>query len=296
MNRRTRHLVVLIIAVVTASLASFGVYRAMGQLPGRSAERVQSVVVAARPLIIGTLLTDADVKVVQWPSSSLVPGAIADVKEAINRGLLVAVLENEPLTSTKLASPESGAGLSPVIPPGMRAMSVRVDDVIGVAGFIVPGSRVDVVVTIRKEGDGMTRTAASNVQVLVAGTRKDQGQTEESERDRRGNSKGETVVTLMVSPTDAERIALAQSEGEIMLVLRNPLDKEATATSGVRTAALVSGEQSQPPAPVAPAPAPRRASAPKPAPVVEAPPPAAPPAPASVEAIRGGKRTDEVIK
>jgi pilus assembly protein CpaB len=163
---------------------------------------------------------------------------------------------------------------------------VRVDDVIGVAGFIVPGSRVDVVVTIRKEGDGMTRTAASNVQVLMAGTRKDQEKTEETERNRRSNSKGETVVTLMVSPTDAERITLAQSEGEIMLVLRNPLDKEAT---------LVSGEQPATPAPVRTAPAPRRASATKPAPVVEAP-PAAPALPPSVEAIRAGKRTDEVIK
>jgi pilus assembly protein CpaB len=294
MNRRTRHLVVLIIAVVTASLASFGVYRAMGQLPTNSAERVQSVVVAARPLVIGAQLTDADVKLVQWPSNSLVPGAITDVKDAVNRGLLMGVLENEPLTSSKLASRESGAGLSPVIPPGMRAMSVRVDDVIGVAGFIVPGSRVDVVVTIRKEGDGMTRTAASNVQVLVAGTRKDQENTEETDRDKR-NGKGETVVTLVVSPSDAERIALAQSEGSIMLVLRNPLDKEATATTGVRTAALVSGEHPQTPAPVRTAPAPRRASAPKPAPVVEAPP--APPTPAaSVEAIRAGKRTDEVIK
>jgi pilus assembly protein CpaB len=294
MNRRTRHLVVLVIAVVTASLASFGVYRAMGQLPFGPGERVQPVVVAARPLVIGTQLTEDDIKIQQWPSDSLVPGAISDAKEAINRGLLVAVLENEPLTSSKLASRESGAGLSPVIPPGMRAMSVRVDDVIGVAGFIVPGSRVDVVVTIRKEGDGMTRTAASNVQVLVAGTRKDQQSTDETDRSR-PNSKGETVVTLVVSPRDAERIALAQSEGQIMLVLRNPLDHEATATSGVRTASLVSGESPHPPAPVQPAPAPRRVTAPKPAPVVEAPPPA-PEKPPSVEAIRAGKRTDEVIK
>ena len=98
-----------------------------------------------------------------WPASSLVPGAITDVKAAVDRGLLTSVLENEPLTADKLASIESGAGLSPAIPTGMRAISVKVNDVIGVAGFIVPGSRVDVVVTIRRPNDSMTRTAASNV-------------------------------------------------------------------------------------------------------------------------------------
>jgi pilus assembly protein CpaB len=292
MNRRTRHLVVLLVAVVTASIASFGVYRAMGQLPARPAERVQSVVVAARPLVIGTLLTEADLKVVSWPSNSLVPGAISEVKDAVNRGLLVSVLQNEPLTVNKLASAESGAGLPPAIPPGMRAMSVRVNDVIGVAGFIVPGSRVDVMVTIRRAQDSTTRTAASNVQVLTAGTRKDQENPPSSTTYKPGDS-GDTVVTLMVSPGDAERIALAQSEGQIMLILRNPLDHETAPTTGVGMAALLGTEQPAPAAPVKPAVAPRPAP-PKPEPVVEAPP--APPAPRTVEAIRAAKRTEEVIK
>ena len=291
MNRRTRHLVVLLIAVVTASIASFGVYRAMGQLPARPAERVQSVVVAARPLMIGTQLAEADLKVVSWPSSSLVPGAITDIEDALNRGVLAAVLENEPLTKSKLASAESGAGLPPAIPPGMRAMSVRVNDVIGVAGFIVPGSRVDVMVTIRRTDDSMTRTAATNVQVLTAGTRKDQ-ENPEADSAKPGD-KGETVVTLMVTPGDAERIALAQAEGQIMLVLRNPLDNETAATTGVRTASLLGAEPAPQPPPVK-APVVRRAAAPKPAPVVEAPPP--PPSPRTVEAIRAAKRTEEVIK
>jgi pilus assembly protein CpaB len=293
MNRRTRHLIVLIVAVVTATVASFGVYRAMGQLPARQGEAMQTVVVAARPLVIGTQLTERDVKLVSWPSSSLVPGAITDVKEALNRGLLSAVMQNEPLTTSKLASPESGAGLPPAIPPGMRAMSVRVNDVIGVAGFIVPGSRVDVVVTIRRTQDSMTRTAASNVQVLTAGTRKDQEKAE-SEPTRTAD-RGETVVTLMVTPGDAERIALAQSEGQIMLVLRNPLDNDKVATTGVKTASLLGPEEAPAPAPqperkVA---APRKPVAPPPVQEVAAP---APPAPRTVEAIRGQKRTEEVIK
>ncbi len=291
MNRRNRHVVVLFIAVITASIASLGVYRLMGQLPSRQAERVQSVVVAARPLAIGTQLTAQDLKVVAWPSSSLVPGAITDVKDALNHGLLTAVMQNEPVTSNKLASLESGAGLPPAIPPGMRAMSVRVNDVIGVAGFIAPGSRVDVVVTIRRTQDSMTRTAASNVQVLTAGTRKDQ---EKPVVDDRENRSGETVVTLMVSPRDAERIALAQSEGQIMLVLRNPLDNEPTVTEGVKTTSLLGATEApaSAPAPTSPAP-PRRAAAPKPTlePVVAPPPP-----PRTVETIRAAKRTDEVIK
>jgi pilus assembly protein CpaB len=292
MNRRTRHVVVLAIAVITASIASFGVYRAMGQLPSRRAERVQSVVVAARPLLIGTQLTESDLKVVAWPASSLVPGAITDLKEAVDRGLLTAVLQNEPITASKLAAPGS-AGLPPAIPPGMRAMSVRVNDVIGVAGFIVPGSRVDVVATIRRRDDSMTRTAASNVTVLTAGTRKDQEQPLEIDRSR---NSGETVVTLMVTPRDAERIALAQSEGQIMLVLRNPLDNDTTVTDGIKTASLLGS--AEPPPPQQPAPKPVATSrrvvpppAPAPEPVVTTPPP-----PRTVEAIRAAKRTEEVIK
>jgi pilus assembly protein CpaB len=295
MNRRTRHIVVLAIAIVTASIASFGVFRAMGQLPAKQAERVQFVVLAARSMAIGTQLTEADVKVVAWPASSAVPGSISDVKNVVSRGLLAAVLENEPITSNKLASLESGAGLPPAIPPGMRAMSVKVNDVIGVAGYIVPGSRVDVVVTMRRERESMTRTAASNVQVLTAGTRKDQEKPVEEKEKERKSATGETVVTLMVSPRDAERIALAQNEGQIMLVLRNPLDTDTTVGDGVKTASLLGpAETPAPAATVKTTPAPRRAAAPKPAEPVAAPP--APPAPRTVEAIRAAKRTEEVIK
>jgi pilus assembly protein CpaB len=289
MNRRTRHVVVLLVAIVTAAVASFGVYRAMGQLPSQQPDPTQTVVVAARPLAIGSLLAEKDLKLVAWPAGSVVPGAITDVKDALNRGLLSAVLQNEPLTASKLASRESGAGLPPAIPPGMRAMSVRVNDVIGVAGFIVPGSRVDVVVTMRRGQDSMTRTAAANVQVLAAGTRKEQ--EKQGETTKPGNQ-GETVVTLMVTPSDAERIALAQSEGSIMLVLRNPLDNETVATTGIRTTALLGSDD----APAAAAPkrsAPRKAT-PPPAPEVVAPPAPAPPR--TVEAIRAAKRTEEVIK
>jgi pilus assembly protein CpaB len=289
MNRRTRHLVVVGVAVLTATIASFGVYRAMERLPGRPGQGTpHPVVVAARSLPIGSQLTESDVKVVAWPAGSVVPGAIGSAAEVVNRGLLVGVLENEPLTETKLASREAGAGLPTAIPPGMRAISIRVDDVIGVSGFVSPGSRVDLVVTIRREDDSMTRTVASNVQVLASGTRRDQHAAPEVD------AKGTSVVTLMVIPEDAERIALAQSQGQIMLVLRNPLDASPTVTAGIKTAALMGQTEIAPPAPAPVAkPAPRRAAAPPP-------PPPEPEPPVvrvrTVEAIRAAKRTEEVIR
>jgi pilus assembly protein CpaB len=291
MNRRSRHLVVLSVAVLTAAIASFAVYRALLQRP-RGAGDVphQSVVVAAHALAIGTELTEKDVKLVAWPAATPVPGAIGDVKSAVNRGLLTAVLQNEPITVNKLASVGT-AGLPPAIPRGMRAMSVKVNDVIGVAGFVVPGTHVDVVVTIRRASDSMTRTAANNVQVLAAGTRQDQGKPETDSKTPNAS----TVVTLLVSPSDAERIALAQSEGEIMLMLRNPLDTEETMSPGVRTESLLGGGEAAP----APAPAPVVRPAPR-RPPVQAATPALAETPAStarkVEVFRAAKRTDEVVK
>jgi len=292
MNRRTRHVVVLAVAVITASLASLGVYRATVSMPRASAGPTQiSVVVAAKSMSIGTALTKDDVKVVAWPAASPVPGAIASVDEVVNRGLLTAVLQNEPITTNKLAASHEGSGLPPAIPPGMRAMSVKVNDVIGVAGFIAPGSRVDVVVTIRRANDSMTSTVASNVEVLTAGTRRDQ-----ERRDKPATTETKptdsTVVTLMVTPRDAERIALAQSEGQIMLALRNPLDKESTVSDGVRTTGLLSQADAAP-TPVAPKPAPaKRVAAKTPAPpTVEV-----PETKRTIETIRAAKRTEEVIK
>jgi pilus assembly protein CpaB len=289
MNRRTRHLVVVAVAVLTATIASFGVFRAVERMPGRGEQSArQTVVVASRSMPIGTELTERDLKVVGWPAGSMVPGAVSATADVVNLGLIVGVLENEPITTSKLASRETGAGLPPAIPPGLRAISIKVDDVIGVSGFVSPGNRVDLVVTIRRQGDSMTRTVASNVQVLTAGTRRDQTLP-------KPDAKSTSVVTLIVSPEDAERIALAQSEGQIMLVLRNPLDEQPTVTSGIKTAELMGQAEPPPPAPApaAKAPAPRRAVAP--------PPPPAEPAPAvvrarTVEAIRAAKRTEEVIK
>ena len=291
MNRRSRHLVVLAVAVVTAAIASFAVYRAILQAPSQAAERHQMVVVAARPIAIGTELTAQDVKVLAWPGGSPIAGAIGDPKAVINRGLLTAVLENEPITANKVAAANEGAGLSPVIPRGMRALAVRVNDVIGVAGFVVPGSRVDLVVTMRQTNGSITRTAASNVQVLTAGTRQDQGKpetdTQKAKRLNRRHADGDTRgrrANCAGAVGGRHHARPAQSA-------RHRSDDIGRREN--RVSSRQRGTTSTAPAPVVKPPAPKRAPVAVPAPAVEPPPPPARP---TVETIRQMKRTDEVIK
>ena len=287
MNRNTRTMVVVGFATVTAAVASFGVYAAVSSVPVREVEVAHTfVAVAAKNLPTGSRLTEQDVRLVAWPSKSPVVGSFNKAEAVLNRGLITPVLENEPLTESKLAPIEAGAGLPPTIPAGMRAMSVKVDEVIGVAGFVVPGTRVDVVVTVRQmptSDEPMSRTVLSNVLVLTAGTKYDQEQAKDGEPQK------STVVTLAVAPSDAERIALAASEGKISLALRNPLDVAPTETPGIQVTALMKKDASPAPAPKATAPV-RRAA---PAPVVVA-------APVTkiyvVETIRAAKRSEEVVR
>jgi pilus assembly protein CpaB len=298
MNRTTRTIVVMALATVTAGIASLGVYGAVKSIPVREVEVAHTfVAVAAHSLPTGSRITEQDVKLVAWPARNAVPGAFSDVKPILDRGLVTAIGENEPFTETKLAPIGSGAGLPPSIPPGMRAISVKVDEVIGVAGFVVPGTRVDLVVTLRGTGqteESMSRTVASNVLVLTAGTKFDQEQAKD------GKAQPSTVVTLAVSPNDAERVALASSEGKISLALRNPLDVAPTETAGVHVAALRLGMGSAPPPEPVKA---RPATVRRPVVLVAAPAPApaqAAQAPARViyivETIRAAKRGEEVVR
>ena len=244
MSRQKRTMVVVTVSVIMAAIATFAIFRVVQSLPAREVEMpTASVVVAAETIPVGTLLEERHLRAISWPARSPVEGSVANPKDLIGRGVLVPIGVNEPVTLTKVAGPESGAGLPPVIPSGMRAISVRVNEVIGVAGFVVPGTRVDVVVTVttRDNNEPMTRTVVSNVQVLTAGTRIDQEQAR-----REGKAIETSVVTLMVLPEDAERIALAQNEGKLNLALRNPLDVQPTATAGVRMASLLTNGGGQP--------------------------------------------------
>ena len=284
MTRSTRTLFVVAIALVTASAASFFVYRAIQRIPVREVEVAQAyAVVAATHLPVGTLVSKEQVKIIPWPAAHPVANGFSSVDQVANRGIIQPVAENEPLTESKLAPIGAGGGLSPTIPAGMRAISVKVDEVVGVAGFVVPGSRVDVLVTVGENGsrNGITRAVVSNVQVLTAGTRFDQEKARAE-----GKPIPTTVVTLLATPNDAERITLAGAEGKIMLTLRNPLDTDPTQTVGVRLANLTG----------APAAAPVEKVVKGKRVVVVPPPPPPPETPSTVEAIRAAKRSDEVVK
>ena len=289
--KQQRTVIVMLVAVITAGIASYGVYQAIQSMPVREVEVPGvEVVVASGYIPVGTRLTSDHLRVATFPARSPIPGAFSDPQQVIDRGTIDTLSENEPITASKVAGPEAGAGLPPVIPPGMRAMSVRVNEVIGVAGFVLPGTRVDVIVTVQDDGDGqgvkeaMSRTVLSNVVVLTAGTRYD------NDRAKEGEAQRSTVVTLAVLPEDGERVALATSQGQISLALRNPVDADETKTTGIRFASLMKGTGPQtvvdPPT--------RRVVAVRP----PAPKPAAPVVPAvyRVETIRGAKRAEEVVR
>src|SRR6476659_917009 len=285
MDRTRRTLIVVGVAVLVAALASFGVYRAIQQMPVREVE-VRSLyqVVAATDLTMGTMITKDHVKLVAWPASSPVPKGFTTIDAVLNRGLITGVVANEPLTESKLAPTAAGAGLPPSITEGMRALSIRVNEVVGVAGFVVPGTHVDVLVTLSEgQSDSLTRVVVSDVQVLTAGTRYDQ------EKARDGQPIPTSVVTLLLQPVDAERITLASQRGSLMLTLRNPLDRKLTESRGVRTGALF-GEP-PPPAVV------KNVQGRK---VAVAPPPPPPPPPRpkvyTVETYKAAKRAEEVVK
>jgi pilus assembly protein CpaB len=287
MNRQMRTFVVLVIAVVVAGAASFAVYRAVTNIPVRQVEiATAKAVVASKALPMGTMLTRDTVKLVDWPARTPLEGGFTSVDDVVDRGLLASVVENEPLTTTKVALKEAGAGLPPTIAEGMRAISIKVNEVIGVAGFVTPGTRVDVVVIIQQGNDKqsrISRVVVSNIPVLTAGTRYDQ---DEGRKD--GKAVRSTVVTLMVSPDDAERIALAQADGELMLTLRNPLDVEPTKTNGIRMAGLFAS----PSAPATSSGTGARRPTTKP---VVPPPPPIPATAFVVQTIKAGKSTEQKL-
>jgi pilus assembly protein CpaB len=286
MNRSLRTVVVVAIAIGLAGVATYLVYHAIQSRPAREVEVAHAyAVVAAHPLALGTRITETDVKVVPWPAANQVPGSFPAIDQVIDRGVVTPIAENEPLTGNNVATKEAGAGLPPTIPPGMRAISVKVNEVIGVAGFVVPGTRVDVMAIVRDNQKSLARVVVSNVQVLAAGTRYDQAMAKE------GQAVPSSVVTLMVNPADAELIGLAATEGQLMLTLRNPLDSSVTPSTGTTGTKLV-GDQAPPPKPAAPASSSgRRSAAPAPTPT-PAPPPPKPP----VETIKAGVIKKEIIK
>jgi pilus assembly protein CpaB len=274
---RIRIFMVLVLALTAGGALSYATYNYVQSAPARTVSMpTQPVLVAATDLSIGAELTRDDIRTIEWPASAVPQGALSDPKDVIGRGLIMPLIQNEPILPMKLASQEAGAGLPPAIPPGLRAVSVRVNEVIGVAGYVTPGTRVDVLATVnpgQNQQDITSKVILTDVQVLAAGTKLEQ----------RGDSDKPTpvnVVTLLVNPDESERLTLASSEGKIQLALRNPLDRENPTTRGVKPAGLLGT-----PPPVRQV---RRAA------------PPAPVAAASnlpvVEIIRGDKRAHETVR
>ena len=275
---RMRIFIVLVLAIAAGTVFAYGTYNYVQKIPPKSVTiPTTKVVVAAGDLDVGDEITEHSVHTIEWPSTSAPKNAITDQNEVIGRGLVMPMIENEPFLELKLAPKDAGAGLPPAIPPGLRAVSVKVNEVIGVAGYVLPGTHVDVVATVsptQQSTDITSKVILTNVQVLAAGTKIERG-----EKDNKPMPV--SVVTLLVDPEQAERLTLASTEGKIQLALRNPLDKTTPSTRGIKPAALLGARATTP-----------RAIA-RPGTVV---PVAGPLDVTTVEVIRGDKRAREVVR
>jgi pilus assembly protein CpaB len=227
--------------------------------------RAEQIIVAARDLEVGALIRSTDLKTAGW-MGSLPKGAVLKTDGILNRGVASPIYEGEPITENRLALQGSGGGLAGTIPPGMRACAIKVNDVVGVAGFVVSGMRVDVLISGQPPGgntaDGpRVRTLLQNIEVLSAGTN--------FRKDQEGKPEQAQVVNLLVTPPQAEILSLASNETHIQLVLRNPVDTQLSTPPGTEMSDLFGTAHSRPSAPVR--------QAPRPAPPVVPPPVVAPP-------------------
>lgn len=285
-----RFLTVLGVSLVFALVVSSVFYQmtARSSGPSRKAESTdqKDVVVTARPLGVGVMVKPADIKVVKMASSAFPKGAFSKVEDVLDRPVISNMLLEEPVLEGRLAAKGSGLGLAPTIPVGMRAVTVRVNDVASVAGFVLPGMRVDVLVTGRpptSDGD-MTSTVLQNMLVLSAGTT--------IQADARGQAIQAPTVTLLATPQQSETLTLAGNEGRLQLVLRNSSDQTVEQTTGRYISELYGAPRkaAAPPAPAAQRPAPR------PVVIAAAPPPPPPPPPLDqIVVIRGTQKTIETM-
>lgn len=272
-----RLLIGLVIALVVAFLLSSFVYKQFQKASIVKPSDTQPLVVASVPLPLGARLDATNLKVIQWPANQQVTGMFTRIEDCANRAVITPLAMNEPVLEGKLAPKESGAGLAATIPEGMRAVSVAVNEVVGVAGFVTPGTMVDVLVTGRALGGGaagqgdITRTILENIRVLAAG--------QKIEQDREGKPQTVAVITLLVTPDEATQLTMGATDGKIQLALRNTIDTKKNDPKAIVQAALFSpqGAVSTP----VQAKGPSRKAAP------------APPPPYVIEVITGNKRENK---
>jgi pilus assembly protein CpaB len=278
MNKRL--LTILLLAFVIAGACAFLVFRVVGNRLGASQASTSRVVAAAADIKLGTVLTAANLTTIDI-SGTVPKGAILKPENAIGRGVISDIYQGEPILENRLAPVGSGGGLASTIPNGMRAIAVKVDDIVGVAGFATPGMHVDVLGSgvppnanngqnSRQAQMGtMVKTILQNIEVLSAGVN--------IQKDAEGKPQNVQVVNLLVTPEQAETLSLAGSGVKIQLVLRNPMD---TKTDDVPVTAMgnIFADQVIAP-PVATVHTVKRV--------------AAPPAHISIEVINGSKHSEE---
>lgn len=268
---RNRFVIIGLVALALGALVSMGVYRALQTRAAADNRPGADVVIAVNDLPVGAKIAEADVKLVRMPAPDLPPNCYHQTAAVVDRGVVLPIQKGEFILPSKLSG-KNVSGLPSLIPPGMRAVSVRVNEVVSVAGFVQPGTRVDVLLTGNPGGanEQQTTTVLENVLVIANGSR--------LERNASGDTTPAAVITLLVSPEDAQRLTLASKQGQIQLALRNPLDTQQTDIAAARSGGLY-----KIPAP-APVSAPRTHYKPT---KVEAPPV---PQKFSVEVYRGDKK------
>ncbi len=274
MNRRL--LTILLISFIIAGACAFLVYKIVGNRMMAAKPAVTTrIVAAASDIKLGSVLTAADITTVQI-QGTLPKGAILTQAGLVGRGVISDLYQGEPILESRLAPPGSGGGLASTIPQGMRALAVKVDQVVGVAGFVIPGMRVDVLASGNPPGatsatqGTVTKTVLQNIQVLSAGT--------DIQKDAEGKPQQVQVVNLLVTPEQAETLSLASNELKIQLVLRNPLDTKVAQVTA-NSMGQIFGEQG----PAAAPPGVRRA-------------PRAAPKVFTIEVINGNKTSEEKFR
>ena len=291
MNKR--FVAVLGFAFVVASGASLLLYRLMSsrQPVTKAAPASVKIAVATRDLELGSVLKDEDVKLLDWPSE-LPVGASTRTQDVVGRGVITKIFAKEPILEVRLAPKGAGGGFAAIIPKGMRAVAVPVNEVVGVAGFVVPGMHVDILISGQPPNGPaslgtLTKTLLQNIEVLSSG--------QDFKKDPEGKPITVQVVNLLVTPDQAEQLSLASHQTTIQLVLRNPLDRDEAKTSGTAVASLFTGtrvalkdieglETERP----------RPRAAPRPAPVMPLLPPPAPKkdSPYVMEIFSGNKKNE----
>jgi pilus assembly protein CpaB len=275
MNRRLTS--ILLIAFLVAAGCSYLVYRlVVSRLAASAPAKTTSVIAAASDIKLGSVLRDTDLTTVEM-AGTLPKGVLLKRQDVIGRGVVSELHQGEPILDSRLAPMGSGGGLAATIPPGMRACAVKVDDVVGVAGFATPGMRVDVLIsgnppsaTNTTEGPKVA-TLLQNIEVLSAGT--------DIQKDAEGKPQQVQVVNLLVNPEQAESLSLASNQTKIQLVLRNPMDMQVSQPPGIAMASLFADKNAPPAHPPSTG---TRHSAPKPATQVYL-----------IEVLNGSKRTEQ---